>query len=50
MVCMRSETNVSMKKNSTDLVINIMDPDQVRHFVGPNPGSNHLPFMNNYIS
>ena len=50
---MRSETKVSMKKkkkNSTYLVINSMDPDQVRHFVGPNPGSNHLPFMNNNIS
>ena len=33
------------KKNSTDLVINSMDPDQVRHFIGPNPGSNHLPFI-----
>ena len=30
--------------------LNSMDPDQVRHFVGPNSGSNHLPFMNNYIS
>ena len=39
-----------MKKNSTDLVINSMDQDKVRHFVRPNPGSNHLPFMNNYIS
>ena len=33
---MRSETKVSMKKKkiSTDLVINSMAPDQVRHFVG----------------
>ena len=41
---------VSMKKNSTDLIINSMDPDQAWHFVGPNPGSKHLSFMNNYIS
>ena len=33
-----------------DLVINSMYPDQVLHFVAPNPSSNYLPIMNNYSS